>query len=127
VVGGHKLPGKGYYYQATILTNVKKGMPAYDEELFGPVASILVAKDEQDAIRIANDTRYGLGGTVWTGDLSRGEKVARQLETGSVYVNGLMKSDPGLPFGGIKCSGMGRELGRHGMLEFANAKTIWIS
>ena len=127
LIGAQKVPVKGYYYQPTILTNVKKGMPAYDEELFGPVASIIVAKDEQDAIRIANDTKYGLGGTVWTGDLSRGEKVARQIETGSVYVNGLMKSDPRLPFGGVKNSGMGRELGRHGMLEFANAKTIWIS
>jgi succinate-semialdehyde dehydrogenase/glutarate-semialdehyde dehydrogenase len=127
IVGGHKMPGKGYYYQPTILTNVRKGMPAYDEELFGPVVSVLIAKDEQDAIRIANDTKYGLGGTVWTTDQARGENVARQLETGSVYVNGLMKSDPRLPFGGVKSSGMGRELGRHGMLEFANAKTIWVS
>jgi len=127
VVGGRKMDGKGYYYQPTILTNVRKGMPAYDEELFGPVASIFVAKDEQDAIRIANDTKYGLGGAVWTRDLVRGEKVAQQIETGAVYVNGIMKSDPRLPFGGVKNSGMGRELGRHGMLEFSNAKTIWIS
>jgi succinate-semialdehyde dehydrogenase/glutarate-semialdehyde dehydrogenase len=102
-------------------------MPAYDEELFGPVASIMYARDEQDAIRIANDTRYGLGGSVWTRDTKRGEQVARQIESGMVYVNGLVKSDPRLPFGGIKNSGIGRELGRHGMLEFANIKTIWIA
>ena len=102
-------------------------MPAYDEELFGPVASIIYARDERDAIRIANDSKYGLGASVWTQDLERGERVARQMETGTVYVNGLVKSDPRLPFGGIKNSGIGRELGRHGMLEFANAKTVWLA
>ena len=127
IVGGCKTPGGGYYYQPTVLTNVTKGMPAYEQEIFGPVASIIIAKDEQDAVRIANDSKYGLGGSVWSRDQSRGEKVAQQLETGTVYVNGLVKSDPRLPFGGIKNSGMGRELGRHGMLEFANAKTIWIA
>jgi succinate-semialdehyde dehydrogenase/glutarate-semialdehyde dehydrogenase len=127
LAGCYAIKKPGYYYQPSILSNVQKGMPAYDEELFGPVASIMYARDEQDAIRIANDTRYGLGGSVWTRDTKRGEQVARQIESGMVYVNGLVKSDPRLPFGGIKNSGIGRELGRHGMLEFANIKTIWIA
>ena len=125
--GCYPVKGEGFYYQPSILNNVKKGMPAYDEELFGPVASIIYARDERDAIRIANDSKYGLGASVWTQDLERGERVARQMETGTVYVNGLVKSDPRLPFGGIKNSGIGRELGRHGMLEFANAKTVWLA
>ena len=125
--GCYPVKGAGFYYQPSILNNVKKGMPAYDEELFGPVASIIYARDDQEAIRIANDSEYGLGGSVWTQDIARGEQVARQIETGTVYVNGMVKSDPRLPFGGIKNSGIGRELGRHGMLEFANVKTIWIA
>ena len=127
IAGCYALKGEGYYYMPSILNHVTKGMPAYEEELFGPVASIIYAKDEQDAIRIANDTKYGLGGSIWTQDIERGEQVARQIETGTVYVNGMVKSDPRLPFGGVKNSGIGRELGRHGMLEFANAKTIWIA
>lgn len=117
----------GFYYPPSILNRVSKGMPAYEEEIFGPVASIIYATDERDAIRIANDSKFGLGGSVWTRDLERGENVARQIETGSVYVNGLVKSDPRLPFGGIKHSGYGRELCRHGMLEFTNVKTIWLA
>lgn len=117
----------GFYYPPSILNRVTKGMPAYEEEIFGPVASIIYARSEDDAIRIANDSKYGLGGSVWTRDSERGEYVARQIETGSVYVNGLVKSDPRLPFGGIKHSGFGRELYRHGIREFVNAKTIWIA
>ena len=101
-------------------------MCAYSEELFGPVASIIRAENEADAIRIANDTEFGLGGSVWTQDNERGERVARQLECGCAFVNGLVKSDPRLPFGGIKNSGYGRELSKLGMHEFVNAKTIWI-
>lgn len=127
IIGCQSMDGEGFYYQPSILDQVTKGMPAWEEELFGPVAAIIHAEDEQDAIRIANDTNYGLAGCVWTRNTERGENVARQLQTGAVYINGLVKSDPRLPFGGIKNSGVGRELGRHGMLEFANAKTIWVA
>jgi succinate-semialdehyde dehydrogenase/glutarate-semialdehyde dehydrogenase len=118
--------GSGAYYQASILDRVTPDVCAYREELFGPVASIIHAVDEADAIRIANDTEFGLGGSVWTQDRARGERVARQLECGCAFVNGLVKSDPRLPFGGVKNSGYGRELSRLGMHEFVNAKTIWI-
>ncbi|MGB5259884.1 MAG: NAD-dependent succinate-semialdehyde dehydrogenase [Gammaproteobacteria bacterium] len=118
--------GDGAYYQPSILDHVKPGMLAYHDELFGPVASVIRARDEADAVRIANDSEFGLGGSVWTRDAARGERVARQLECGSAFVNGLVKSDPRLPFGGIKHSGYGRELSKHGIREFVNAKTIWI-
>lgn len=118
--------GPGAYYQASILDGVEPGMRAYREELFGPVAIVIRAEDEQDAIRIANESRFGLGGSVWTRDAARGERLARQLQCGSAFVNGLVKSDPRLPFGGIKNSGYGRELSHHGIREFVNAKTIWI-
>jgi len=116
----------GAYYQASILDHVKPGIRAYDEELFGPVAIVIRAKNESDAVSIANSSRFGLGGSVWTEDSSRGEHVARQLECGCAFVNGMVKSDPRLPFGGIKASGYGRELSSHGIREFVNAKTIWI-
>ena len=118
--------GTGAYYQASILDHVSTATCAYHEELFGPVASIIRAEDEADAVHIANDTEFGLGGSVWTQDSERGERVARQLECGCVFVNGLVKSDPRLPFGGVKNSGYGRELSRLGMHEFMNAKTIWV-
>jgi succinate-semialdehyde dehydrogenase/glutarate-semialdehyde dehydrogenase len=118
--------GDGSWYQASILDHVKPGVRAYNEELFGPVASIIRAADENEALRIANDTDFGLGGSVWTRDSARGERIARQLECGCAFVNGLVKSDPRLPFGGIKHSGYGRELSKLGIHEFVNAKTIWI-
>src|SRR5262249_12668959 len=105
VLGGGVPEGEGAFYPPTVLTNVTPGMPAYDEELFGPVASILAARDEQDAIRIANDSEFGLGAAVFTRDTERGQRVARQLEAGSTFVNALVASDPRLPFGGIKMSG----------------------
>lgn len=101
-------------------------MPAYDEELFGPVAAIIAAKDDADAVRIANDTVFGLGGAVFTRDAARGESLARQLEAGATFVNSPVASDPRLPFGGIKESGYGRELGSYGIKEFVNIKTVYV-
>ena len=126
VTGCQPVDGPGAFYQPSILANVTPGMRAYDEEFFGPVAIVITAKDETDALRIANDSRFGLGGSVWTADSARGEAFARKIQSGSVFVNGFVKSDPRLPFGGIKASGYGRELSHHGMHEFVNAKTIWI-
>ena len=101
-------------------------MPAYHEELFGPVASVIVADDADDAIRIANDTSFGLGASIWTKDIELAKKLAARIESGAVFVNGMVKSDPRLPFGGIKRSGYGRELGTYGIKEFINVKTVWI-
>lgn len=127
ILGGI-IPEAGHaYYPPTILINVKKGMPAYDEELFGPVAAIITADNEKDAIRIANDTIYGLGATVYTQNLSKGEEIAsKHLEAGSCFVNAFVRSDARLPFGGIKESGYGRELGLYGIREFVNTKTVYI-
>jgi len=126
IAGGNVVDGPGAFYQATILDQVKPGVLAYDEELFGPVASVIRAKDEAGVLAIANGSRFGLGGSVWTQDQKRGERVARRVQSGAVFVNGMVKSDPRLPFGGIKASGYGRELSHHGMREFQKAKTIWI-
>ncbi len=127
ILGGEVPEGKNAFYPPTILTQVTKGMPAFDEELFGPVAAIIVAKDEDEAIQLANDSIFGLGGAVFTNDIERGEYIAAtRLEAGSCFVNSLVKSDPRLPFGGIKQSGYGRELGMIGMHEFVNIKTVYI-
>ena len=126
VTGGEPLPGKGAFYAPTILDHVRPGQRAYSEELFGPVAIVIRAADEGDAVRIANDSDFGLGSSVWSADSERGERVARRLEAGCSFVNGMVKSDPRLPFGGIKHSGYGRELSHHGIHEFVNAKTLWI-
>jgi len=127
VLGGTVPEGKGAYYPATILTNVGPGMPAYEEELFGPVAAVIPAKDEADAIRIANDSVFGLGCAVFTKDIEKGEKIAAtQLEAGSCFVNERVQSDSRLPFGGIKTSGYGRELSEFGIREFVNIKTVYI-
>jgi succinate-semialdehyde dehydrogenase / glutarate-semialdehyde dehydrogenase len=101
-------------------------MRAWSEEVFGPVALVIGVRDELAAIEIANASRFGLGGSVWTKDIARGERLARRLECGAAFVNGMVKSDPRLPFGGVKDSGYGRELSRHGVREFVNAKTVWI-
>ena len=114
-------------YPASILDAVVPGMPAYDEELFGPVASILRVRDEAEAVRIANDTTFGLGGSVWTGDRERGNQVARQLQCGAAFVNAVVKSDVRLPFGGTKRSGFGRELAEHGIHEFMNIKSVYVA
>jgi len=126
VLGGQIPEKKGAYYPATIITNLKPGMIAFDEELFGPVASVIKAKDEDEAIKLANNSTFGLGSGVFTGDIKRGEKIALQLEAGNSFVNKLVASDPRLPFGGIKNSGYGRELSSFGIKEFVNIKTIWI-
>lgn len=126
LIGGKRLERKGYYYPGTILTNIKKGMPAYDEEIFGPVASLIIAEDEDDAIRIANDSLFGLGASLWTKDLEKAKSIAHKIESGSVFINGMVKSDPRLPFGGVKASGYGRELSHYGIKEFVNIKTVWI-
>jgi succinate-semialdehyde dehydrogenase/glutarate-semialdehyde dehydrogenase len=114
----------GCNFKPALLLNVKKGMPSFEEETFGPMAAVIEAKDESEAIQFANDSRYGLAGSVWTRDIEKGIAIAKKMETGAVYINALVKSDPRLPFGGIKKSGYGRELGRQGILEFVNAKTI---
>ncbi len=126
---GGKIPeGKGAFYPPTVLTDVTKGMPVYDEETFGPVAAIVSVKDEEEAIRVANDTNFGLGAAVFTKDLTRGEKIAAQeLEAGLCFVNSQVKSDPRLPFGGIKDSGYGRELSHFGIREFVNIKTVVVA
>lgn len=126
ILGG-KIPNKkGAYYPATILADLKPGMTAFDEELFGPVASVIKAKDENEAIELANNSAFGLGSGVLTGNSERGEKIALQLEAGNSFVNKLVASDPRLPFGGIKNSGYGRELSDFGIKEFVNTKTIWV-
>jgi succinate-semialdehyde dehydrogenase / glutarate-semialdehyde dehydrogenase len=127
LLGGTVAPGPGAFYPPTLLVAVEPGMPAFDQETFGPVAAVIVAKDEADAIRLANASRYGLGASVWTADRERGERIARDLEVGSVFVNGLVKSDPRLPFGGVKRSGYGRELSEYGLREFVNVKTVWVA
>lgn len=126
LTGGERLNREGFYYPATVISNVQKGMPAYSEELFGPVAIMIRAKDEDDAIRIANDTDFGLGASLWTKDLSKGKELARKINSGSVFINGMVKSDPRLPFGGVNISGYGRELSHYGIKEFVNIKTVWI-
>jgi succinate-semialdehyde dehydrogenase/glutarate-semialdehyde dehydrogenase len=125
-LAGGPIAGPGFYFRPVVLDQVKPGMRAYSEELFGPVAIVIRARDEIDALRIANDNRYGLGASVWTTDVARGERFARGLEAGSAFVNAMVKSDPRLPFGGIKASGYGRELSVHGMREFVNIKTVLI-
>lgn len=128
LLGGQIPPGKGAFYPPTILANVKPGMPAFDDELFGPVAAIISAKDEKEAIQLANNSVFGLGAAVFTADIARGEKIAAEkLEAGSCFVNDFVKSDPRLPFGGIKQSGYGRELSDFGIREFVNIKTVYLT
>lgn len=125
--GGEVPDGEGAYYPATVLADVKPGMTAFDEELFGPVAAVVKAKDEKDAIALANNSTFGLGGAVLTGDVEAGNRIAAaSMEAGNVFVNALVASDPRLPFGGVKNSGYGRELSAYGIKEFVNIKTVWV-
>lgn len=124
LTGGRRIDGPGCYFQPTVLANVPPGSPAYADELFGPVASLFRARDLDDAIRVANDTRFGLGASVWTRDAAEAKRFARDLEAGSVFVNAMVASDPRFPFGGVKSSGYGRELSGFGLREFVNVKTV---
>ncbi len=127
VTGGKRVEGRGWFYEPTLLADVTDDMPAFSEETFGPVAALRRVRDVDEAIRVANDTPYGLGASLWTRDASLGKVVARRIEAGNVFVNGMVSSDPRLPFGGVKRSGYGRELGGAiGIREFVNVKTIWI-
>ena len=126
--GGTPMEGPGFFYPATVLTDVKPGMPAFAEELFGPVVSLVSAKDEDEAIALANNTDYGLGAAIFTQDIARGQRIALQsIDTGTCYVNAAVASDPRLPIGGVKASGFGRELAEAGLKEFLNTKVVCIA
>jgi len=127
LTGGHPLKRPGNFYAPTVLTSIPKNSPAYGEELFGPVASVFRVKDQDEAIRLANDVRFGLGSSVWTNDEKERERFINELESGMVFINKMVASDPRIPFGGVKASGHGRELGAVGIREFLNAKTVWVA
>jgi len=127
LTGGGRGDRKGWYYQPTVLADVTENMPVFKEETFGPVAAVVRVRDADEAVRVANDSAYGLGANLWTRDLALGERLARRIESGSVFVNGMVASDPRLPFGGVKRSGYGRELSSYGIKEFLNIQAIWIA
>jgi len=126
LTGGERGDGRGWFYRPTVLADVTEDMPAFKEETFGPVAAVVRVRDADEAVRVANDSAYGLGANLWTKDLALGERLARRIASGSVFVNGMVASDPRLPFGGVKRSGYGRELSSYGIKEFVNIQTIWI-
>ena len=125
--GGRSIDGAGSFYEPTVLLDAGPGMPAFDEETFGPVAAIAVAADEDDAVRLANATPYGLGLSVWSRSTDRALAVARRVTSGAAFVNAVVASDPRVPFGGTKRSGYGRELAEAGILEFTNQRTYWVA
>ena len=126
LTGGKRIAGDGFYFEPTVLASVRPGMPAYHEETFGPVAAVIRVKNAEDALRVANDTDYGLGSNIWTSDVERGKKLAERVEAGLVFINGMTASDARLPFGGVKRSGYGRELSEYGIKEFTNIQTVWV-
>jgi succinate-semialdehyde dehydrogenase/glutarate-semialdehyde dehydrogenase len=127
LLGGQVPDGPGAFYPPTVLARVGRGMPAFDEETFGPAAAVIRARDERDAIALANDSAYGLGASLWTTDLARAERLAAEIQAGVVVVNGQVRSDPRMPFGGVKDSGWGRELSELGMREFVNVKSVIVT
>lgn len=126
VLGGNRMEGKGFFFPVTLLADVEPGMVVSCQETFGPIAAVIKAKDANHALEIANDTEYGLGGSVWTGDIEKGKLIASKIVTGQVSINGIVKSDPRLPSGGVKKSGLGRELGPHGIKMFVNTQQVWV-
>jgi acyl-CoA reductase-like NAD-dependent aldehyde dehydrogenase len=124
--GGRNGRRTGYFYEPAVVVGVRPGMPLFDEEAFGPAAAVIRARDADDAVRLANNSKYGLGGNLWTRDIERAKRIARRLESGAVFINGMTASDPRLPFGGVKRSGYGRELSYFGIREFMNVQTVWI-
>jgi succinate-semialdehyde dehydrogenase/glutarate-semialdehyde dehydrogenase len=126
LTGGKRVKGDGNFFQPTVLANVRPGMPAYHEETFGPVAAVIRVKDSEDALRVANDTDFGLGSSIWTANVERAKQLAERVEAGLVFINGMVASDARLPFGGVKRSGYGRELSSYGIREFTNIQTVWI-
>lgn len=125
-LGGHRVERVGYFYAPTVITKVTPGMPVFSEETFGPVAAVIRARDARHAVELANQSSFGLGSSLWTRDLDAAHRLAREIDAGSVFINGMVASDPRLPFGGVKRSGYGRELGQFGIREFVNTKTVWI-
>lgn len=126
IIGANYEDKTNYFYYPTVLTNITENMPVFKEETFGPVAVVITAKNDEEIIEIANNSLYGLGCSIWTEDLKKGEALGREIEAGAIFINGLVKSDPRLPFGGVKNSGYGRELSNYGIKEFCNIKTIWV-
>lgn len=126
LLGGHKLEGEGNYYAPTVLADVKPGNTAFKKEIFGPVASLIVARDAEHALELANDSEFGLSGAIWTADKAKAQHMARRLVSGGVFINGFSASDPRVPIGGVKKSGFGRELSHFGLREFTNPQTVWI-
>jgi succinate-semialdehyde dehydrogenase/glutarate-semialdehyde dehydrogenase len=124
--GGETVDRPGWFYPATVLVDAPPDSPAACQEMFGPVASLFRFKTEDEALDLINGTDYGLGSSLWTSDMDRAQRLIPAIDAGAVFVNGMVKSDPRLPFGGVKESGFGRELGREGMLEFVNLKTVWV-